>query len=200
MRGLVVLRPLGAALGLRGRLPADQPDQELLQGGADQLLAAKRRGLPPLYLRGVWVAQGRGEGGGALRHHPAQERPFLRQKGGDPVAEEGHGRIDAVKAHHHQIRRHAGGGEGVKLPGGVENHLSLGQLPPLLPGGDLQGALVHIQKFPEVVAFPGEGVAAGVLKVVYGIEPADLQRTARRQRPVLRLLALIHSGPPSEPV
>ena len=52
----------------------------------------------------------------------------------------------------------------------MEYQLPPAQIEAVLPGGDPDAALVHVEQFPEVVGLAGEGIAAGVFEVVHGVE------------------------------
>ena len=73
----------------------------------------------------------------------------------------------------------------MKLPGGVEDELSLAQAAGPVPGGDLDVPLVHVQQLPEVVALPGEGASGGVFEIVDRVDLPHRQRTAGDQGLVL---------------
>ena len=156
---------------------ADQSDQQLLQSGGEELFAAEADIFPAHQCVDRGIVERRGKDTSAFADDARQQDTLLRAGGRDALAEKFHRGAGAAEADDDQVGRdHAVGAERMKLARRVENHLASGQIERFLVATDADRAFIHIQKLPEIVSFAGEGIIAGIFKVVYTEKVSDLQR------------------------
>ena len=183
----------GGLCGGRGlvRAAADEADEQLLDAASDELLGAEGRTLPPGQLHGLRVVERRGECGLALLHDARQQGAAGIAHAQYSVFKKTHGLAVADKTHHNKIgRHHTVGRERVELARFMENDLPFLQMLHHVPGTHIQLTLVHIQKFPEIVALPFKIVIAGIFKIMHGDD------IVHRQRPLQPYGLVAHASIP----
>ena len=148
--------------------PADHAQQQLLQRQADELLGPKGGVLPPLQLLHQQIVQRGAESLPCLPHDGGDQVALFIARTGNAPLKKGHGGALAVKAHHHHAgRAGAGSPQAVEFVGRMKDHLPLFHQMLFVTGDGNDLALVHIYKFPEIVAFARKGEIRPILKVMH---------------------------------
>ena len=114
------------------------------------------------------IVQRGAEGLTRLPHNGSDQVTLLVARTGNAPFKKGHGGALAVKAHHHHTgRAGAGGPQAVEFVGRMKDHLPLFHQMLFVTGDGNDLALVHIYKFPEIVAFARKGEIRPILKVMH---------------------------------
>lgn len=153
--------------------------------------APKGASSRPGQLHGLRVVERRGECGLALLHDARQQGAAGIAHAQYSVFKKTHGLAVADKTHHNKIgRHHTVGREREELARFMENDLPFLQMLHHVPGAHIQLTLVHIQKFPEIVALPFKIVIAGIFKIMHGDD------IVHRQRPLQPYGLVAHASIP----
>ena len=195
--GYAVLRMAGKLSGLVREAVslADQADQQFFNIGTQQLCAAKGGLVRQGHFMCSGVVQGIGKQFPADVDDVSQQGTLLAACRENTPREKLHGGAVAPKADHHQIGRYdAVCRKRVELSGRMEDELAAGEVVFPVVRSYLHLPLIHIEEFPEIVGFTGKSVAAGVFKVMDGIDLAHFKAALQ----VKRLIRYGSSPPDAE--